>query len=51
MFDFIRTNSENSDFITLVFELDKDLAIRDGDETSFYSQYNGIDDIKFAVVA
>ena len=51
MVDLIRTNSENNDLISLVFELDKDLAIRDGDETTFYSQYNGIDDINFAIVA
>lgn len=31
-----RTNSENIDFQKLVVELDKDLAIRDGDEHSFF---------------
>ena len=30
--------------------LDKELAIRDGSEHSFYAQYNKIDKIKYAVV-
>ena len=32
-------------------ELDKDLAIRDGEEHSFFAQFNKIDAIKYAVVA
>jgi len=47
----IRTNSENPDFIELVKYLDADLAIRDGNEHSFYAQFNKIDKIKFVVVA
>jgi len=31
--------------------LDKELAIRDGEEHSFYAQYNKIDAIKYVVVA
>jgi putative acetyltransferase len=46
-----RTNSENPDFIALVRLLDADLAIRDGNEHSFYAQFNKIDTIKHAVVA
>ena len=46
-----RTNSDDPDFQTLVRELDKDLAIRDGEEHSFYAQYNKIDAIKYVVVA
>lgn len=46
----IRTDAKNTDFIALVHELDADLAIRDGEETSFYSQYNGILDIKYAII-
>jgi putative acetyltransferase len=46
-----RTNSENKDFIELVEYLDADLAIRDGDDHSFYSQFNKIDQIKNVVVA
>lgn len=46
-----RTTSEDADFRKLVTELDKDLAIRDGDEHSFFAQFNKIDLIKHVVVA
>lgn len=46
-----RTDSGDNDFRELVKALDKDLAIRDGDEHSFYAQFNKIDLIKHAVVA
>jgi len=46
-----RTTSENKDFIELVRHLDKDLAIRDGDEHAFYNQFNKIDTIKHVIVA
>jgi len=46
-----RTSSENLDFIELVKLLDKDLAISDGEDHEFYHQYNGIDTIKYALVA
>lgn len=46
-----RTNSDDPDFITLVKFLDADLAITDGTEHAFYSQYNKIDKIKHVVVA
>ena len=45
-----RTNSDDTDFINLVALLDKDLAIRDGEDHSFYNQFNKIDKIKHAVV-
>lgn len=51
MIKLIRTNSDNQDFQNLVFELDKDLKIRDGDDHSFYAQFNKIDTIKYVVVA
>jgi putative acetyltransferase len=51
MIHCIRTNSENEDFRKLVRELDADLSIRDGDDHSFYSQFNKIDKIKYAIVA
>jgi putative acetyltransferase len=51
MYRIIRTNSDNSDFRKLVQELDKDLAIRDGDTHSFFAPFNKIDSIKYAVVA
>lgn len=46
-----RTNSDDAHFQALVKELDKDLAIRDGDEHAFYSQFNKLDAIKYVVVA
>ncbi len=46
-----KTNAENSDFISLVKMLDKDLAIRDGDDHPFYDQFNKVDTIKYVIVA
>ncbi len=46
-----RTNSDNPDFKKLVVLLDASLAETDGDEHDFYHQFNGIDQIKYAVVA
>lgn len=51
MIECIRTNSDNMDFIALVKELDADLAIRDGDEHAFYSQFNKINVLKEVIVA
>jgi GNAT superfamily N-acetyltransferase len=46
-----RTDSENSGFVALVKLLDVDLAQKDGEEHSFYAQYNKLDKIKNVVVA
>lgn len=46
-----RTNAGDPDFIALVKELDAYLAITDGDDHSFYDQYNKLDKIKYTVVA
>jgi putative acetyltransferase len=46
-----RTTSEDINFQKLVALLDKDLAIRDGDEHAFYAQFNKTVNIKNAVVA
>ena len=51
MLTFLRTDSKNEDFIGLVKLLDADLKISDGDEHDFYNQYNGIEQIKYALVA
>jgi putative acetyltransferase len=51
MITIIRTQSDNIHFQALVKELDKDLAIRDGDEHAFYAQFNKSDKIKHAIVA
>jgi GNAT superfamily N-acetyltransferase len=47
----IRTDSSNTDFQNLVVALDKDLAIRDGEEHAFFAQFNKIAHIKYVVVA
>ena len=51
MIKIIRTNSDDQDFIDLVKNLDVDLAERDGNDHSFYAQFNNIDKIKYVVVA
>ncbi|MGE9311723.1 GNAT family N-acetyltransferase [Niabella sp. CJ426] len=51
MITICRTNSENKDFLNLVFELDKDLAKRNGDTNDFFAQFNKTDLIKNVVVA
>jgi putative acetyltransferase len=51
MIKIIRTDSGNQDFIELVKGLDDYLTEKDGDEHSFYSQFNKIDRIKYVVVA
>ena len=45
-----RTTSEDSDFQNLVVFLDQDLKIKDGEEHSFFAQYNKLDSIKNVVV-
>ena len=50
MLQIIRTNSENSDFIEMVKELDAFLKITDQDDHDFYNQFNNIDVIKHVVV-
>lgn len=51
MLSIIRTNSENEDFRSLVTMLDAELAIRDGVEHAFYSQFNQINSLREVVVA
>lgn len=51
MINCIKTNSDNEDFWQLVNELDADLKIRDGEEHTFYDQFNKIDNIKHVIVA
>ncbi len=51
MISLKRTNSEDPDFVELVKLLDADLAERNGDEQTFYSQFNKIDMIKYVVLA
>lgn len=51
MYKIKRTDSDNSDFQRLVTALDKDLAIRDGEDHAFFAQFNKIAAIKHVVVA
>ncbi len=48
---FVRTDSENRDFLELVIALDADLAIRDGEDREFYNQFNKLDLIKNVIIA
>jgi putative acetyltransferase len=50
MLRVVRTNSGHEDFIMLVKMLDADLATRDGKDHDFYSQFNKIDNIRYAIV-
>lgn len=50
MIRLLRTNSSNPDFVELVKLLNADLAQRDGEEHSFYAQFNGIARLKYVVV-
>lgn len=45
-----RTTSTHPDFISLVQQLDKELAQRDGDEHAFYHQFNSIDALTHCIV-
>jgi putative acetyltransferase len=51
MIELKRTTSQDIDFQSLVLLLDKDLSMRDGEDHSFYAQFNKIDKINEAVVA
>jgi len=51
MIEIKRTNSDDADFMDLVRFLDSELAVIDGTEHAFYSQFNKTDKIKYAVVA
>ncbi len=45
-----RTGADDPAFQQLVAELDKDLAIRDGNDHVFFAQFNKLHDIKHVVV-
>jgi len=51
MITIVKTNADNADFINLIHALDKDIAVRDGEEHTFYAQFNKTDDIKHVLVA
>lgn len=51
MVELVRTDAGNKDFQSLVVFLDQDLSVRDGEDHSFYSQFNKIDKLQHVVVA
>ncbi len=51
MIRIIKTDASQPDFKKLVAFLDADLAERDGEDHSFYDQYNKLHLIKYALVA
>jgi GNAT superfamily N-acetyltransferase len=51
MITLTRTSSENPDFIELVKYLDADLAGNNGDQNSFYAQFNKLNKINHVIVA
>ncbi|NND51546.1 MAG: GNAT family N-acetyltransferase [Flavobacteriaceae bacterium] len=46
----IRSNAKHPDFISLVKQLDKELAERDGKDHAFYTQFNSIENIDHTVL-
>lgn len=51
MIEILRTTAENKDFTNLISFLDAELKISDGDNHSFYDQFNKLDAIKNVVIA
>lgn len=50
MIKIVRTNSRHKGFINLVKELDAYLKIVDGEDHSFYNQFNNIDTLQNVVI-
>lgn len=48
---FKRTEAKNKDFIDLVISLDAYLTIINGDEDSFFKNFNKVEDIQYVIVA
>ncbi len=51
MIRIVRTDSTNPDFIGLVKQLDAYLARQDGEEHSFYNQFNQVAALRYVIVA
>ena len=51
MINLVRTNPTDADFLNLVRMLDAELAMRDGDDHEFYSQFNTLEKILHVVLA
>jgi len=50
MLTLFRTDASDPDFVKLVSLLDQELAERDGDDHSFYQQFNHIDRLRHVVI-
>ena len=48
--DILKTDAANPHFQSLVRELDYYLALLDGEDHSFYAQYNKLNDIKNCII-
>lgn len=51
MIDLLRTGADDRNFKELVLLLDLDLQLSDGEEHTFFAQFNGTENIKYAIVA
>ncbi|SDN11659.1 Acetyltransferase (GNAT) domain-containing protein [Daejeonella rubra] len=51
MIKLLRTDANNPDFKELIILLDAGLAITDGEDHTFYSQFNKVDHIKYVIIA
>lgn len=51
MYTYQRTTSDNLDFQDLVLDLDRDLAVKNGESNAFFAQYNTLNKIKHVIVA
>lgn len=51
MLEIKRTTSDHIDFQKLVVSLDKDLALKNGEDNDFFVQFNKIDALKYVVLA
>lgn len=47
----VRTNSDHSDFIELIKHLDSELAIRDGEQASWFAQHNKVPNLETVIIA
>lgn len=51
MFTVKKTSSSDADFQKLAWELDQDLAIKNGEKNVFFAQYNKSDELNHVLVA
>jgi GNAT superfamily N-acetyltransferase len=51
MIKLLRTDANNPDFKELIILLDAGLAISDGEDHQFYTQFNKTDQIRYVIIA